>query len=47
MGEIQKGAVQIEDIIAGNNQMKQDIEYMKQRLNPTFVAKMEKTFQVI
>lgn len=27
--------------------MKQDIDYMKQRFSPAFVAKMEKTFQVI
>jgi len=47
MAEIQKGATQIEDIISLNTQTRNDLDYLKSRLNPAFMTKMEKTFQVI
>jgi hypothetical protein len=47
MAEIQKGAAQIEDIISLNTQTRNDLDYLKSRLNPAFMTKMEKTFQVI
>ena len=47
MAEISKGSAQIEDIISLNTQTRNDLDYLKSRLNPAFMAKIEKTFQVI